>query len=134
VIALILLSFIHVLEAWLEEMVIFLKNPTIKDYDKANHKEHFRSAVFSATLSAIAITYVIVHTTDYWLIPELVINRRIFFDYTDILIRKRPRFLYEGNDWWKGFFVKIFGKKGRTKELLLELAITIASIVLSIIY
>jgi hypothetical protein len=122
-IALILYSVIHLLEAWLEQVVIDMKNGTSLNYDRLNHTEHFRSALLSVAWFTCFLS-AIVALQFYWLIPAFVVNRRIFFDYTLIIFRHRPAHKYEGDDWWVKRIVKVFGKNGRVKELLVELLIT----------
>lgn len=119
-----LLSVIHLVEAWLEETVIELKNPHISTYSILNKREHFRSAILAGMwlFSAMAAAY---HVHALWLMPALLVNRRIFFDYPLIIIRDRPRYKYEGNDWWTvNFFKRVFTTNGRLVELALELVIT----------
>jgi hypothetical protein len=127
-IILILYSLVHICEAWLEEAVIALKNYTDYNYQQLNRKEHSRSAWF-ALLLFVCFALFLVYRDGYWLLPAMIVNRRVFFDYGLILFRNRPRNLYEGNDWWVKRFVWVFGKKGRRIELLLELLVTVASIV-----
>jgi hypothetical protein len=129
---LIILSIIHLLEAWLEEVVIDLKNPNLSFYSRLNHQEHFRSAILAAGW-LIAAGYASCFNSDYWIVPALIVNRRIFFDYSLILFRDRPGNKYEGNDWWvMNIFIPIFGRLGRIKELVLTLLITITSIYLTL--
>lgn len=126
---LLLLTVIHLVEAWLEDVVIELKNPHIPEYSVLNRREHFRSAVLAGLwlFSAMASAYQ-VHTL--WLMPALIVNRRIFFDYALIIFRDRPRHKYEGNDWWTvNFFKRIFTTHGRLIELAFELAITAGCII-----
>jgi general stress protein CsbA len=129
---LIILSVIHLLEAWLEEVVIDLKNPNLPYYTSLNHQEHFRSSVL-AVAWLIPAVYVACYNSNFWIIPGLVVNRRIFFDYGLILFRDRPGNKYEGNDWWvMNIFIPIFGRLGRIKELVLTALITAASIYLTL--
>jgi len=123
-------SVFHILEAWLEQVVIDLKNPSLTNYHELNRKEHLRSAIY-ATYVALLIWTVPLSLWHCWpLLPAIVLNRRIFFDYALILFRQRPNpALYEGDDWWVHRFKAIFGPKGRNKELAVTLVITIASII-----
>jgi hypothetical protein len=130
--ALVILSVIHLLEAWLEQVVIGLKNPTLSIYNRLNHQEHFRSAVLAGCWLGAA-AYVCCYNSEYWILAGLIVNRRIFFDYGLIIFRHRPGNKYEGNDWWvMNIFIPLFGRTGRLKELVLTLLITITSIYLTL--
>lgn len=123
-------TLIMIVEAWLEAIVIALKNDTISNYAELNKKEHFRSAVYAALVTAVIWIPTFLTYNCWQLLPAVLVNRRIFFDYLLILFRKRPNpSLYEGNDWWVQRFKAIFGPKGRDRELVVELAITLGSIV-----
>lgn len=131
-IILLVLSVVHLLEAWLEEVVIELKNPHIPEYSVLNKREHFRSAVLAGSwlFAASAAAY---HLQEYWIMPALFVNRRIFFDYPLIIFRDRPRHRYEGDDWWtRNFFKRVFSTNGRLIELSFELVITAGSIYMSL--
>lgn len=133
-IILLYLSVIHLLEAWLEKVVIDLKNPYISDYALKNRQEHFRSAVLAAAWSFAAISALVHYEQAYWLIPAVVVNRRMFFDYPLIIFRDRPRRLYEGNDWWVKRFIWVFRERGRLKELFAETILTMISILFHLKY
>ncbi len=121
----IFLTVIHILESWLEDVVIELKNPHIPEYAVVNRREHFRSAVLAAAWLTAAL-YAALFNEQYWIVAALIVNRRLFFDYPLILFRDRPRNKYEGNDWWTvHVFRPVFGTNGRLKELAAELGITI---------
>jgi len=127
---LILLCLIFVAEAYLEKIVIDLKNGSLSDYIKLNKQEHFRSAIYSA-LVILSFCLFFYHLHFYFLIVNAIIARRIFFDYVLILVRNRPnKGVYEGTDTWVKIFSTIFGKRGRNIELLVSLAIFILFIVL----
>jgi hypothetical protein len=130
--ALIILSVIHLLEAWLEEVVINLKNPYTSVYSNLNHQEHFRSGVLAGAWLFSAV-YASCFHSDFWILPGLIVNRRIFFDYGLILFRRRPHNKYEGNDWWvMNFFIPIFGRLGRLYELGITLLVMAGSIYLTL--
>jgi len=126
---LILLSFIFVIEAWLEVVVINLKNSSLSNYNSLNHQEHFRSAIWAATL-ILSFCSFLLQTSAYYLIPAAFIARRVFFDYSLILFRNRPKNLYEGNDWWAQTLSFIFSKKGRKSELIITIILYIVCVIL----
>lgn len=129
---LILLCLIFIVEAYLEKIVIDLKNGGLSNYIKLNKQEHFRSAIYSA-LVILSFCLFFYNLKFYFLIVNAVLARRIFFDYVLILVRNRPqKALYEGDDMFKKIFSTIFGKKGRNIELIVSLAIFILFIVLHI--
>ena len=132
-IALLTISLWFTVEAWLEVPVIALKNGAHPDYVKLNKQEHFRSAVLAALTIAGALIYPII-TGQWFIIPAVIINRRIFFDWALIVRRDRPRHKYEGDDWWANFFRRIFGANGRFKEHVAEIVWSVACITLHIIY
>lgn len=125
-------SAIFLAEAWLEETVIRLKNDQLTDYGPLNKKEHARSMILSSLiagsfcLGAAFLGYL-------WLLPALIVNRRLVFDPMLKVFRKRKLTRYEGNGPVDLFFVGIFGRSGARWELLLELALTAGSVVLTII-
>lgn len=124
-----LLSIIHLCEAKLETFVIGLKNPYMPKYSYLNRKEHLWSAVLAGAWLACAILATL-YFKCYWIIPALILNRRIFFDYGLIVFEDWDREEYGGNDWWvQKVFIPIFGINGRKKELIIELLIVIASII-----
>lgn len=127
-IVLICLSIIHLLEAWLEVVVIDLKNASLTSYNRLNKAEHFRSAVLAGSWMLCAIAVVVFLTKEYWMIPALVVNRRNFFDFPLSIFRKRPLDKYEGNDWWVKKFKFLFGGN-RVVEFIVTMAITIFCIV-----
>jgi hypothetical protein len=128
-----ILSITHLIEARLECFVIGMKNPYISDYSYMNHKEHLWSAVLAgAWLCPNILAALYFHS--FWLIPAMLINRRIFFDYSLTLLLKWDTKRYTGNDWWKEkFFVPVFGKNGRQIELAVEIVVTIFCIIKTVV-
>lgn len=122
------------LEALLEEYVIKLKNGSHPDYARLNKIEHFRSGLLAAWVIAVAFYVAIFHTKQFLILPSAFLSRRIFFDWSLIVLRDRPRHKYEGNDWWNNIFRKIFGQNGRVIEHVVEIIITVASITMHIIF
>ena len=132
-IILFLYSATNIAEAWLEQVVIELKDPRLKNYHDLNQKEHNRSLVF-AVLVAIPFVLIACYYSLYWMLPAIAVNRRIFFDFFLKLFRKRPTWKIEGKGPFDNFFKKIYGEKGGWYELATEVVITIASIVLTMHY
>jgi hypothetical protein len=122
----------HLAEAWLEEVVIRLKNPNLPDYDRRNRQEHRRSFIYSAAVllpyGAIACLFGL-----YWLLGTLIISRRMIFDPSLKLWRGRRLDLYEGAGPVDSFFSGIFGSRGALWEFYLELAVTIGLVIVQIL-
>jgi hypothetical protein len=109
-------------EAWLEQVVIWLKNPAIKDYLAINKKEHARSAVYACTV-AFSLVFVFVLTArDYVMASALLITlfiiRRIGFDFTLKLFRGKRVSLIEGTGSIDSVVKKIFGSRGGWIEFI----------------
>jgi hypothetical protein len=116
------------IEAWLEETVIALKNPSHPQYIKLNKKEHQLSALYWLVMVCIYVLLSVDRISAwYWLVVVLVISRRTYFEYALKLFRKGKRVKdIEGDQFWDTLSRRIFGKKGGYWELLF----LIASIVL----
>jgi hypothetical protein len=127
-----LYSAICTAEAWLEVIVIELKDPRLADYSELNRKEHLRSLVY-AVLVAAPFLLVTWYYHFYWLIPAIIVNRRIFFDFFLKHLRDRPKFLIEGKGPFDSFFRMIYGQRGGWYELITEAVIACLSIILTII-
>jgi hypothetical protein len=113
------IAILCIAEAWLEEVVILLKNPALLNYRKLNKKEHQRSGAFwfAQVLLFIALSWGNVH---YWyvLIIALIANRRIFFEYSLKLFRSGKRIRdIEGDQFWDRISQRVFGKSGGYWEL-----------------
>lgn len=124
-------SLTNLCEAWLEEIVIDLKNTQLPFYNPLNRKEHSRSLILAVLIMAPYMA-VALYLKQYWLIPAILFNRRIFFDFPLALFRGRPAALYEGNDTTGRILAGIFGKRGRIRELALTLVITLGSLFMSL--
>lgn len=112
------------LEAYLEVIVIALKNGSLKDYDSLNKKEHSRSAMFAtAILSPFIGVAVLFHF--YWLIPAILVNRRLVFDPMLKIMRKRRLQAYEGTGPVDRAFSRLFGTNGALWEIACEFAFTL---------
>lgn len=132
-ISLAIISLLFLVEAWLEVVVIELKNGATPNYARLNRQEHFRSGVFAAILILSASVTAYYWELQPWSLPAIAVSRRNWFDYPLILWRDRPRNLYEGNDWWAKKLTPIFGRKGRIRELAVTVAITLFCIYKSLL-
>lgn len=115
-------------EAWLEDIVIKLKNPALVNYPMLNRKEHQRSAVYYFALVAF-LTIITWEQVDHhiWLVISMMCLRRVFFTYGLKLIRPNKRIKdIEGDQYTDRIVRNIFGKKGGYWELL----VLITSIIL----
>lgn len=118
------IAILGIAEAWLEEVVILLKNPALVNYAKLNKKEHQRSGAFwfAQVILFIAISWGQVH---YWylLIVALVFNRRLFFEHSLKLFRSGKHIRdIEGDQFWDRLSQRVFGKSGGYWELALLIA------------
>lgn len=115
-------------EAWLEDIVIKLKNPALENYPILNKKEHARSAVYYFAL-VLCLTVLTWEAVDHhiWLVISLLTLRRIFFTFGLKLIRPNKRLRdIEGDSYTDNIVRKIFGKRGG----YLELAALLAGVIL----
>jgi hypothetical protein len=120
-----------VVEARLETVYIEMKNPNMMGYDKLNKEEHFWSAVYYLTHIA-ATTYIVLQLTGLsWHVVVVVVSllavRRIFFDNSLKLFRRRPIRIIEGNMWLDVLARKILGRNGGYVDAFLMAGITIVS-------
>jgi hypothetical protein len=127
------LSVTHYLEAWLEEIVILMKDGTLPGYQVLNHLEHSRSLVLSA---AFALPYAVIAVALglWWMLPTFVINRRLVYDPWLKIRRRRKLSRYEGDGPVDGFFSRILGPNGARWEILAELILTIGFTLLQLTY
>lgn len=132
-ITLIVISLLFLCEAWLEVVVIDLKDGNHNSYSKLNRQEHFRSAVFACMLIVCGCVTAFFWEQDPWSLPAIVASRRIWFDFPLALFRNRNPRLYEGYDWWADLFRKIFGQRGRVRELVATIAVTLFCIIKSVL-
>jgi hypothetical protein len=124
---LILYPVINLCEAWLEVVVIELKNPYISKYNTLNAREHLRSGVFAILVCAVfaAIAW---QLELYWLLPAVALNRRQVFDFSLKLLRGRSFSLYEGDGFFDSIGRKLFGARGAWIEFVILTLITTTSI------
>lgn len=119
------IAILCIAEAWLEQVVIKMKNPASGDYLRLNRQEHRRSAIYYGTL---VLTYIVVCMPMpkwYILVFLLMAERRVFFECALKLFRDRRISLIEGDQPWDTFSRGIFGKKGGWLELLVLLIVII---------
>ena len=124
-----MLTLINAAEAWLEAIVIRLKNGSISNYGYLNRKEHSRSFIYSS-LVASPFFLIFFYWGFYWLLPAVIINRRLIFDPLLKVLRNRLLSRYEGDGSIDGFFSRIFGRRGAWIEILLELAASLVCLYL----
>ena len=102
-------------EAWLEQAVIYLKNPNLLDYNTWNTKEHARSLVYAGSVGVSLALIPALHGqigTALILLPCLFFLRRIFFDFALKLIRGQRISVIAGDGWFDGLAKKIYGSRG----------------------
>lgn len=125
-----LLAFIHLffivlnpIEAKLETYVIAMKNPALPNYTALNRLEHRWSGIYYAGLCVLALgVSALVLGITWKVLPaafSLLVNRRIFFDYSLKIMRKRPIKNIEGDQPLDTFVRKVLGSKGGYVELVL---------------
>lgn len=123
----ILYSLVNLAEAWLEVVVIALKDPKLKEYKKLNKIEHARSFVFAGLVCFSFILFCI-YLKFHFIIWAVVVNRRLVFDFPLKKMRNRPLWTYEGDGPVDGLMKWLFGTNGAWKEFLALIVITIAAI------
>lgn len=106
-------------EAWLEDIVIKLKSPTLVNYAALNKKEHARSAVYYFALigSLLVITW---EQVDHhvWLVIAFMFIRRLVFTYGLKVLRQKRIAAIEGDQYTDRLMRRVFGKNGGYIELL----------------
>lgn len=122
---LILLPVINLAEAWLEAVVIQLKDGKLGNYIRLNKQEHGRSFVYSSLVASPFLLAAGI-SGSWWLIAPIVINRRLIFDPALKLFRtpSRPISRYEGDGPLDGLMSSVFGRDGAHWEILAEALIT----------
>lgn len=133
-----ILAFIHLffivinpIEAKLETYVIAMKNPDLPNYATLNRLEHRWSAIYYAGICVLALGVSILAMGLTWkVLPgafSLLVNRRIFFEYSLKIMRKRPIKAIEGDQPLDKAVRKILGSNGGYMELVLLVAILVGS-------
>lgn len=114
-------------EAWLEAVVIKLKNPLIQNYNQLNKQEHQRSAVYYFTL-VTCITVLTWEQIDHhlWLVIAFMFWRRVIFTYGLKFLRRRPIKFIEGDQYTDKMIRSLLGKNGGYIELLIMVGCLIA--------
>jgi hypothetical protein len=101
-----LFALLCIVEAKNETYVINLKDPKLSNYDDLNNKEHFWSGVYYSV-----IVFIIAFATGFWmLVPALLLVRRLFFQETLNLMRKKGLF-YLADRGMDGWMKSRFGSK-----------------------
>lgn len=112
-------AFLCIIEAILEKYVIAMKNPYLYNYAELNRKEHQWSGLY---WFAVVIFYGVI-SWDFRdfeiLLPIMVCERRVFFEYTLKLVRNKPLKAIEGDQFWDDLSRRVFGKNGGWLELML---------------
>lgn len=120
-------ALLGIAEAWLEVVVIALKNPSLLNYNTLNRREHQRSAVYWLAMVAVFISVAPTWQTDIYLVPALIFNRRVFFEYALKIFRPGKRMQnIEGNMFWDNLSRSLLGKRGGYYELAICIAVIIA--------
>lgn len=113
-------------EAWLEDIVIKLKSPTLVNYAALNKKEHARSAVYYFALigSLLVITW---EQVDHhvWLVIAFMFIRRLVFTYGLKVLRQKRIPAIEGDQYTDRLMRRVFGKNGGYIELLVLISVLI---------
>lgn len=128
-----LLAFIHLffivlnpIEAKLETYVIAMKNPALPNYTALNRLEHRWSGIYYAGICVLALGVSALALGLTWKVfPaafSLLVNRRIFFEYSLKIMRKRKIYKIEGDQPLDTTIRKILGANGGYVELILLLA------------
>jgi hypothetical protein len=109
------ISATNLAEAWLEAIVIRLKNGSLPDYAALNKAEHSRSFIYSCLVCA---PYLGIAAAGgfYWILGAIVINRRLVFDTALRKFRGRKLHKYEGDGSIDGFMRGILGENGALLE------------------
>lgn len=125
-----LLAFIHLffivinlIEAKLETYVIAMKNPALPNYAALNRLEHRWSGIYYAGICVLALGVSALALGLTWkVLPaafSLLVNRRIFFEYSLKILRNRKIKDIEGDQPLDTAIRKILGANGGYLELVL---------------
>ncbi len=117
------------LEAFLEKVIIGLKNPNLSNYKELNKKEHVLSFVWAGFL-ILGVAYL---QKSFLFVPSIILSRRIFFDYSLKLLRNRGLKAIEGDGEIDELMKRIFGKEGGIKELIVVVVLKLVYLQISYI-
>jgi hypothetical protein len=129
-------SIVNVIEARLERTVIALKNPSLTNYTQLNRDEHRWSGFYYASVCMIGclVSYLLFgfNWKLFAVVILLLINRRIFFEFTLKRFRHRKLRDIEGDQPLDVFVRGVLGKQGGLKELFLLVTLSIAIIYITL--
>lgn len=112
------MAILCIVEAYLEDVVIQLKNPGLINYNQLNKREHQLSGLYWMALCLFLVIIFIPLKKWYFFVPLLLIIRRIFFEFTLKLLRYKRFQDIEGDQFWDTVSRTIFGAKGGWIELM----------------
>jgi hypothetical protein len=122
---------INMVEAKLETYVIAMKNPQLPNYAALNRLEHRWSGIYYAGICVLALGVSVLALGFTWkVLPagfSLLVNRRIFFEYSLKLFRRRSLKAIEGDQPLDTATRKILGANGGYLELGLLFVALISS-------
>lgn len=129
-------SIVNLIEARLENTVIALKNPSLTNYTQLNRDEHRWSGFYYGAVCMVgALVGYLLYGFTWKLLPVvflLLVNRRIFFEFTLKLFRGRKLRDIEGDQPLDIFVRGVLGKQGGLKELFLLVTLSIALIYITL--
>lgn len=102
-------------EAVAEYNQIKTKSPSLPNYKIYDKREHTWSLI---KFFAVLVLPVFLNTDYYKLLPSLIFDRRLVFDYFLKVFRKRPFKKIEGTLFFDNFSRNIFGANGGYLELI----------------
>ena len=114
-------SIICLLEAYLEKVVIALKNPAADNYTILNNQEHTRSAIYSVSVAISLIIATMLYGRIYWqmvvVLALMLFIRRIWFDTALKFLRNIKIRENNGTGNIDKAFRFVFRKDGGWREL-----------------
>lgn len=120
---------ICITEAWLEQAVIYLKNPKVASYDKWNKREHVRSAVYAVGVGIALASFPPMYgdvKTGLMLLPVILSIRRIGFDFALKKFRGRKVKIIEGDQFTDKIARWLFTKNGGWLDMATMVLLTAA--------
>lgn len=129
-------SIVNVIEARLEKTVIALKNPSLTNYTQLNRDEHRWSGYYYGAVCLLGglVSYLVYGFT-WKMLPVvflLLINRRMFFDFSLKVFRDRKLRDIEGDQPLDVFVRGVLGKQGGLRELFLLVTLSITLIYITL--